>query len=65
MQSYLEEKLYEVNEIEYTNVKKEGDIYIYQTKIKNKKDENAKEKNVNFIMKLSEGTDFVFSFSIE
>lgn len=65
LQSYLEEKLYEVNEIEYTNVKKEGDIYIYQTKIKNKKDENAKEKNVNFIMKLSEGTDFVFSFSIE
>lgn len=65
LQSYLEEKLYEVNEIEYTNVKKEGDIYIYQTKIKNKKDENAEEKNVNFIMKLEEGTDFVFSFSIE
>ncbi len=65
LQSYLEEKLYEVNEIEYTNVKKEGDIYIYQTKIKNKKDENAKEKNVNFIMKLEEGSNFVFSFSIE
>lgn len=65
LQSYLEEKLYEVNEIEYTNAKKEGDIYIYQTKIKNKKDENAKEKNVNFIMKLEEGSNFVFSFSIE
>lgn len=65
LESYCKENLYETNEILYDSVKKDGDIYIYQTKIKNKKDENAEEKNVDFIMKLEDGTDFVFSFSIE
>lgn len=45
------------NEIKYTELTKEGDVFIYKAELG--------EKTFNIIMKLKDGTDFVYSFSIE
>lgn len=62
---YVINNFYEYNDIEYTNFSKEGNIYIYKTKIKNVKDEKSDKKDCTIIMKLLEDSNFVMSFNIE
>ena len=63
--TYVNENFYEENEVEYLEFSEEGDTYIYGARIKNAQEENSEGKAITLIMKLSEGTDFVMSFSIE
>lgn len=47
------------------NIKKEGNYYIYESIIKESNSSAAESKNLDIIMQLQEGTDFVMSFSLE
>lgn len=62
---YMNENFYENNEMEYLEFSEEGDIYIYNAKLKNTQEEDSEKKDITIIMKLLEGTDFVMSFSME
>ena len=57
LQVYIKNNFIEKNEIEYINFSQEGDIFIYKTKIN--------ERKFNIIMQLGEGTEFTMSFSFE
>lgn len=61
LQKYIENNFFEKENIEFVELIQEGEIYIYKTKIKGE----SKESTFTIIMKLKEGTDFVFSFNIE
>lgn len=66
--SYMKDNLFNTNNIEYTNFTKEGDIYVYETKITPinvDEEEQSDSRNTTFIMKLLDDRDFVMSFSIE
>lgn len=60
----IEKNLYEKNKAENISSTQEGDIYIYQLKLVDE-DDNTKEQEMTFIIKLKEGTDFVMSFNIK
>ena len=62
LSEYLKKNLYDQNEIEYLDFKQEGNIYIYNIKIKSNSNE---EKNATIVMKLLQNTDFEMSFSID
>ena len=64
LQTYIENNVFKDNRIEYIELIQEGEIYIYKARIKNV-DRDSEEKSFNIIMKLGEGTDFIFSFNIE
>lgn len=57
LQVYIKNNFIEKNEIEYINFSQEGDIFIYKTKIN--------ERKFNIIMQLGEGTEFTISFGFE
>lgn len=61
LQTYIENNFFENNNIEYLDFSQEGDIYIYEIKIKEKAT-STEGKSFNIIMQLNEGTDFVMSF---
>lgn len=60
---YINTKFYNMSDIDYKSVKKEGNAYIYDVDVKNTEDTN-KINNLNIIVKLKEGTDFEISFGI-
>lgn len=62
LSEYLKKNLYDQNEIEYLDFKQEGNIYIYNIKIKSNSNE---EKNATIVMNLLQNTDFEMSFSID
>jgi len=60
----IESKLFESNKVRLDSSLNEGYTYIYRLTIIDSQD-NLKEQNMTFIMQLTEGTDFVMSFSFE
>lgn len=62
--NYVENNFYQNNNIEFIEFSKEGDTYIYKTKITDKETDNSTAKEFVIIMKLLENRDFVMSFSI-
>ena len=60
----IKEKLFEKNDLEYSNFTQEGNTYIYELKVKNLNNTEDKEKDLTVIMSLKENTDFVMSFNI-
>ena len=64
-ENYIKQNFYENNTIAYSNYKTSGDLHIYEISIKDKNNENNKEKTKTFIMQLKEGTDFVMSFNVQ
>ena len=74
LKEYLVNNLYENNEVEFEDFAQEGTIYTYKIKVtkiilEDEKEryygKNAPSQNVNIVMQLNEGTDFIMSFSIE
>ena len=65
LKEYIENNLFNINMMEYTNFYQEGDVYIYKLKVKDAQNIDTTEKELTIIMSLKEGTDFVMSFSIE
>ena len=65
--SYIENNFFDYNLDVSTgaNVEKKGSLYVYTSTLKNGPSSAAESKNLNVIMQLKEGTDFVMSFSIE
>lgn len=65
--SYIENNFFDYNLDVSTgaNVEKKGNLYVYTSTLKNGPSSAAESKNLNVIMQLKEGTDFVMSFSIE
>ena len=75
LKEYLVNNLYENNEVEIEDFSQEGtNLYTYKVRITKIISEDEKERyygknapsqNVNIVMQLNEGTDFIMSFSIE
>lgn len=61
----IENNLFHINLMEYTDFSQEGDVYIYQLTVKDAENIDTTEKKLTMIMDLQEGTDFRMSFSIE
>lgn len=62
--NYITKNIFENNIVEYESFKNEGETYIYNIKLKNYNNENE-IKQMQIIMKLKEGTDFIMSFNIK
>ena len=62
---YIQSNLFEYNNVEYDEFAQDGDTSIYKAIIKNSKAENENGKNITFVMKLLEDSNYVMSFSIE
>lgn len=62
---YVEQNLFEKNEIEYVSYKKQNGLYIYKIIITDATGESNEEKSLNIIVKLNSGTDFEMSFAEE
>ena len=63
-ETYMKNNFFEINKANYEKFSKEGEIYIYQLKIKDSEEENANSKDITVIMKLLEDTNFVMSFNV-
>ena len=64
LQKYIQNNISKESTIEFVELINEGEIYIYKAKIKDNI-VNMPAKNLNIIMKLSERTNFVYSFNVE
>lgn len=64
-ENYVKNNMYENNLLEHNEVKKEGNVFVYELGIKDGNNEEAEQKKLTVIMQLKEGTDFVMSFSME
>lgn len=62
---YIDREFFDYNTLEIINAKNEGEIFIYNLKIKSGENNNALERNLTIIMKLEENTEFVMSFSFD
>lgn len=66
LQKYLNDNLFEKNNVSYEEYAREGELYTYKVYITdNNNTEDSKQVKMNIVMQLKEGTDFVMSFSIE
>ncbi len=73
LREYLQNNLYDKIVVEYNEFEREGNIYTYKIRVIKQygegeeipEESNAPSKNMNIVMKLNEGTDFVMSFSLE
>ena len=61
--NYIKENFYDYNVLEITSTRNEGDIYIYESTIKNGTND-SESKTYNFNVLLGEGTDFTISFNV-
>ena len=64
-ENYIEQNLYESNEINYIEFETQGELYTYKIQFTEKENHNSQIIEKIFIMKLGEGTDFELSFNIE
>lgn len=63
--TYIRQKYPSHYKIEFLNFSEEGDTYVQHIKLKSITVSVNQEKELDIIMKLEEGTDFVMSFNIE
>ena len=65
LEKYLKDNLYEMNNFEYTNINEQNGLYIFSLLVGDNIGHATSVRNMNIVMQLKEGTDFVMSFSIE
>ena len=65
LKKYLQENIYEVNKFDYSSVKEQSGLYVAKIIISDNGGNATSIRNMNIVMQLKEGTDFVMSFSIE
>ena len=63
-EEYMNKTIYDQNDISVTNYQNSGDLHIYTVTIKDKNNEASPAITKTFIVKLTEGTDFVMSFNV-
>ena len=61
---YWNKTLFEQNDIQVTGYQDSGDLHIYTVTIKDKNNEASQAITKNFIVKLTDGTNFVMSFNV-
>jgi len=61
LEKYLKENFYENNEIEFLIFEEQGSYYTYSATLKDKN--SSVNKEIKFVMKLEDGTNFKMSFS--
>lgn len=64
LSNYIQENLYEKNNINYDSFRTQGELFIYDIQISNQERLADPEKDLTIIMKLEEGTDFIMSFGV-
>ena len=62
-ENYMNTNFFDNNKMTYTNLEKQGDAWLFESKIKNAN--GIEEKGINVVIKINEGTDFEMSFSIK
>lgn len=65
LEEFLNDKLYDCNNFEYTNIEENNGIYIFRVTASDTTGKASSEKYMNVVMQLNEGTDFTMSFSID
>lgn len=63
-EDYWNKNLYEQNDIQVTGYQNSGDLHIYTVTIKDKNNASSQAITKNFIVKLTDGTNFVMSFNV-
>ena len=64
-ENYLKLNLFEENIFEYKNIEQTANVYVATVVVKNKRNINEEIKEIKIIMKLTEPTDYLISFSFE
>lgn len=62
--NYWNKNTYEYNTMTFDNYQNSGDLHMYTVTIKDKNNEASPAITKTFIVKLTEGTDFVMSFNV-
>lgn len=62
-ENYMNTNFFDNNKMTYTNSEKQGEAWLFDSKIKNTN--GVEEKGINLVIKLNEGTSFEMSFSIK
>ena len=65
LESFIKSNLFDLNEFKYEKVQEDSGLYIAKVTISDSKGKESKKVNLNVIMQLKDGTDFVMSFSVE
>ena len=65
LEQFINNKLFETNKFEYTNIEEKSGIYIFTLNVSDYTGKDTRIVKLNIIMQLEEGTDFVMSFSVE
>lgn len=65
MANYLKTNLFDNNKFEYSNAEEENGTYMCKIKVTDSTGKDSTTKNLNMVIKLEEGTDFVISFSMQ
>jgi len=63
-ENYMNENFFDKNNLKYESISNQADTYIYKVKLIDVENEES-VKDLTIIMRLLEGTDFVFSFNIQ
>ena len=63
-EDYWNKNLYEQNDIQVTGYQNSGDLHIYTVTIKDKNNASSQAITKDFIVKLTDGTNFVMSFNV-
>lgn len=63
--NYIKEHTFEMNNVEYKTYSLQGQNHIYELILTDKSGNSTVRKNLNIVMQLKEGTDFVMSFEVE
>lgn len=61
---YVNTNWFTTNKLTPIDVQKQGEVYLYNINISDNSGKDKKAINKNFVMQLTQGTDFVMSFSI-
>lgn len=62
LENYIKTNLFESNAFECEDIKQQNETYVFKIKVTALNGETSEEKELDIIMKLQEGTNFVMSF---
>lgn len=65
LESFINTNLFEINKFDYQKVEENSGLYVAKVTVSDNSGEDTRKVNLNVIMQLKEGTDFVMSFSVE
>lgn len=64
-EEYIKQNLFEINNFNYLSAEEANNLYILNVKVTDANGKNTETKNISYVVKLLEGSDFVTSFNIK